>query len=239
MILLNKFKHYLQNLTRYPRYQEQDQSHDGYWQNRDIESGKLNSFQKWRADFLLRYLRNNDSVMDVGCGDGVILVYLRNHRSLGQLIGIDSSAVAISKARQRGIEVIQGDISKPSSLPAEIGEFDYVLLLEVLEHLPNSEELLNWALNHVQKALIFSVPNTGFIVHRLRLLLGRFPLQWKAHPSEHLRFWTIADMKWWLNQLGFKNYKLDSYEGIPVLNKIWPTLFSQGMIVVIDKKTEI
>lgn len=172
--------------------------------------------------------------MDVGCGDGRILAYLKEKVSLGEILGIDFSENALEKAKERGIEVIKKDLGDLNSL-VEIPEFDYVILFEVLEHFPNSEEILKWALKKSKKGVVFSVPNTGFIVHRLRLLFGRFPLQWKAFPSEHLRFWTVKDMKWWLENLDIKNYKLHLYEGIPLFNKILPDLFSQGMLVLIFK----
>ena len=38
-------------------------------------------------------------------------------------------------------------------------------------------------------------------MHRLRYMLGRFPLQWIVNPNEHIRFWTLKDLIWWLDYL--------------------------------------
>lgn len=228
MSILNKTKHWLRDLFRYPAYRPADVSYDEYWAHRD--TGPLNSFQKARADFLLERLHDGDSVLDVGCGDGRTLAYLKERRPSLRLTGLDSSPAALAVARSRGLNVSQGDIRNPGSL-GEISA-DYVILLEVLEHLTDSEALLAWAVSHARGAVIFSVPNTGFIVHRLRLLMGRFPLQWKAHPAEHVRFWTLRDMRWWLRQLGYP-YELHTYEGIPAFNRLWPALFAEGLMVVL------
>lgn len=109
--------------------------------------------------------------------------------------------------------------------------------MELLEHLPNSEEVLLALLKTTNKKLIFSIPNTGFIGHRLRLLFGSFPLQWRTHPGEHLRFWTYNDIRFWLKELELsKNSKIYFYEGIPLLNRILPSLFAMGILVVIEKE---
>ena len=84
--------------------------------------------------------------------------------------------------------------------------------------------------------MIFSFPNSGYYAHRLRFLFGRFPLQWVVHPGEHLRFWTVKDVNSWVNALKMNFIKLIVYEGVPVLNKIWPSMFGQGIIIVITNK---
>jgi 2-polyprenyl-3-methyl-5-hydroxy-6-metoxy-1,4-benzoquinol methylase len=127
------------------------------------------------------------------------------------------------------------DISKLYNL-SSLPEVDYILGLEIIEHMPNTEEFIFKIQNKSKKGLIFSFPNTGYYSHRLRLLFGRFPLQWIVRPGEHLRFWTVKDVKWWVKNLGFNLEKLIFYEGVPILNKVFPNLFSQGIIIKISSK---
>ena len=116
---------------------------------------------------------------------------------------------------------------------------NYISLFEVLEHMKNPEDFLLKLLNHKNIKVFISLPNTGFFTHRIRLLFGRFPLQWIAHPSEHLRFWTITDLKWWLGFLNIYNQsKIIPYKGVPFLNKIWPNLFAEGSFVIVNKDIE-
>lgn len=218
----------MRDLIRYPSYRPLDESYDTYWSARDTNS--LNAFQLERVRLISQHISDGDSILDIGCGDGRILDALKKTVAGIRVSGIDSSPQAIAAAGIRGIMVRQADLRDLSTI--EHGPVDWVLALEVLEHVQNSEELLAWARSHARKGVIFSVPNTGFIMHRLRLLFGRFPLQWRVHPGEHIRFWTLRDMEWWLGSLDY-NYTVTPYQGVPILNFLIPSLFSQGLFIVI------
>jgi len=115
------------------------------------------------------------------------------------------------------------------------GTYDYAVISEVLEHLPNPEQLMFKLKGKVNKYIIITVPNTGFIGERLRLLFGRFPKQWVIHPSEHIRFWTVADFIYWCDQLGFKvesyHGMLDEFYDIKIkVWKYWPRLFARYVL---------
>lgn len=230
MSFKNDLKHWVRDLFKYPSYHPVDELYDEYWLHRDMYS--LNSYQKFRADFLLKIVSSGASILDVGCGDGRILAYLNGKNPTLNLAGVDSSVRALDLARERGLTVRRVDFRDPLSLGDP--PTDYVVLFEILEHLTDSEKLLSWARGYAKKAVVFSVPNTGFIAHRLRLLFGRVPLQWRSHPAEHVRFWTATDMRWWLKSLDYP-YELHAYEGVPVLNRLWPSLFAAGLIVVIRR----
>ena len=118
----------------------------------------------------------------------------------------------------------------------ELPEVDHIMILEVLEHMPNPEKFLKMILPKAKKSIFFSFPNSGYIAYRLRLLFGSFPMQWTLHPGEHLRFWTFRDLKWWLNQMSLLHKsKIHIYEGVPILNKVWKGLFGAGLIVKVEK----
>jgi hypothetical protein len=93
--------------------------------------------------------------------------------------------------------------------------------------------LLNMLRPYIRKAFIVSIPNTGFHQHRLRLLFGRFPLQWVVTPGEHLRYWTRADFHWWAKALGFMIVREVPYEGTPVLKNVLPGLFAAAFVYVL------
>ncbi|WKZ27338.1 MAG: methionine biosynthesis protein MetW [Candidatus Paceibacterota bacterium] len=235
MSFLNTTKHYIRDLFKYPRYNEHSVDYAAYWQSRGVV--RLNAFQRARALFLCGVIGQSSSVLDVGCGTGAMLAFLKEHGKTGELRGVDIAESALEAARRNGIDVIKGNIADPDALPA-IDMHDYVTFFEVLEHMPHAEKLLEWGMAHARKAVVFSVPNTGFFAHRLRLLLGRFPLQWRAHPSEHVRFWTLRDMRWWLDAIGYQHAQVIGYVGVPVLYKLWPSLFAAGLMVVVPKNTD-
>ena len=213
--------------------------YDEYWEDKRGEHlGKLSRWQKQRADLILRYLKKNTkpvSLVDVGCADGAVLKYLKENANVSRIIGADVSSSALVKARSHGVETVLVGKDLENSVSV-IPETDYVLLLEVLEHMPEAERFLKEMLDRSDIGVFFSFPNTGYFLHRLRLLLGRFPLQWRLHPSEHLRFWTHADLIWWLKASGYTKYSIHIYEGVPIFKNFFPSLFGKGLFVYLPKK---
>jgi methionine biosynthesis protein MetW len=210
-------------------------NYDDYWINKRGESlGFSNNWQKQRGDWIVSKIEENSSVLDIGCGDGGVLLYMKKKKSFNAL-GADISDICLNFLDSKNIDVIKFDINDFSGI-AELPEVDHVMILEVLEHIPNPEKFLKMILPKAKKSIFFSFPNSGYISYRLRLLFGAFPMQWTVHPGEHLRFWTYRDLKWWLKELNFKNKStVHIYEGIPFLNKVWKGLFGAGFIVEIKK----
>lgn len=231
---------YLQIVSK-PEIKSVTNDYDVYWQSKKggLTQEKiqcLNDFQRFRANWILQRIQQGSTVADIGCGDGAILKRLIEHKKIKPL-GLDSSRASISHLQLNNIPSMHIDLSKNDSMDT-VPEYDHFLLLEVLEHLPDPERVLNTLLNKVQVSLFFSVPNTGYFSYRLRLLLGRFPVQWRTHPGEHLRFWTYKDILWWLDELDLKDRAtVELYEGIPILNGLFPGLFGAGIIVEIKKRS--
>lgn len=233
---LYKCKEFLKQLYIYPSLQQAELSYDCYWQEKKKGAlGVPNSFQVDRADFIADRIQENATILDFGCGDGSILFAILKHKRI-QPFGTDISPFILDFLNKNNIKAIEFDMSEKGKLES-LGHYDHVLALEVLEHLPKPEEYLLELLEISNKSVFISVPNTGYIQHRLRLLFGKFPLQWRAHPSEHLRFWTIDDFNWWLKSLGLNSRaEVHCYKGVPFLNKIFPSLFAQGIIAEIKAK---
>ena len=210
--------------------------YDTYWDSkRKNDLGKLTDFQYNRVKVIENYLENNKSLKDVGCGDGGPLLYLKKKKKFTKIYGLDTSDKVLESLSKKGLDTKKIDINDVDKIK-KYPKTDYTLVLELLEHLPNSEEVLLELMKTTNNKLIFSVPNTGYFAHRKRLLLGSFPLQWRTSPNEHLRFWTLRDMKWWLRQLNlYEKSEIKTYEGLPGLNRIWPGMFAQGLIVIIKK----
>ena len=225
------------SLTKYPisELDNYSASYDYYW-NKKRQTGDpvLSAWQKMRMDYVLDMIEPDSSVLDFGCGDGAVLKYLADKKNI-KGIGVDVSEDILARAKTLGIETIKMDISKLSELD-NLPEVDYITGFEIIEHLPNPEEFINKIKNKAKKAMIFSVPNSGYYIHRLRFLFGRFPLQWISHPGEHLRFWTVKDMKWWVGAIGFKLDELIIYGNLGGIINIFPRIFGRGMIIKISQK---
>ena len=68
--------------------------YDAYWHSkRGANMAYLSTFQRRRAEVVARLIRPGATLLDIGCGNGAILAYLREHRQIvEQLIGIDRFA---------------------------------------------------------------------------------------------------------------------------------------------------
>jgi len=174
-----------------------------------------------------------DHVLDLGVGDGALLRYIIDQCGV-QGFGLDVSPKAVEFCRANGLDVRLADINKPVAvyMREQFGDamFDYIILSEIIEHLPDPESMLRDLQPFVRKGFIVSIPNTGFHQHRLRLLFGKFPLQWVVTPGEHLRYWTRADFHWWARQLGYHIAREVPYQGTPLLKSALPGLFAAAFV---------
>lgn len=229
------FRKWVRSIFVYPQKQigKGALSYDAYWNQKrpQGETLVLSPAEEGRASIIGKFLPQSPiTIGDIGSGPGVVLQWILKHRPQARGIAFDSSAVALASVRSRGIEGRIIDITDVASL-SSVPNCDYFLILEVLEHVPNSEEVLATLYAKASAGVFFSVPNTGFFTYRLRLLFGKVPAQWIHMPNEHLRFWTIADMRWWLNAQGYSKYTIVPYRGIPILNRLMPNLFAEGILV--------
>jgi methionine biosynthesis protein MetW len=213
--------------------------YDDYWDSK-LGKGGLGKMSPWRmrrAQVFASVVAHGDRVLDLGVGDGALLAYLIEQKGIDGC-GLDISQKAVDFCREQGLNVGLADINRPiGDVLAEhfpgAASFDYVILSEIIEHTPDPESLLNSLRPYVRKGIIVSIPNTGYHQHRLRLLFGRFPLQWVVTPGEHLRYWTLADFRWWARQLGFRIARAVPYEGTAVLKDVYPSLFAAALVFVL------
>lgn len=204
--------------------------YDKYWNRLSQENRPPPS--QFKLKLIEGIIEKGSSVLDIGCGDGDLLDYLSKTKEI-DAHGIEFGAKAIETARAKGIHVDVADITKQEFKLAN--SYDYIIISEVIEHLPKPEELVVKLKGKYKKYLIITIPNTGFITERLRLMLGRFPKQWVLNPAEHLRFWTVTDFQFWSEQLGLKVEEYygmkDEYYDIKVkLWKYYPKLFSRFIL---------
>ncbi len=214
------------------RFESAVPDYDAYWAER--KKTTLNAYQKFRADWIMSHIDTNNTILDFAAGTGLMQNYFLEN-DYKNITAIESSKSCIKALENLDINVINGSISD-TELLARIPQSDIIILSEILEHLPNPEETLQTLIQKSNKAVFFSFPNTGYYAERLRLLFGKFPVQWRIHPGEHLRFWTHSDLKTWLNCLDFaQKAEIQIYEGLPFLNKLAPALFGKAFIVKISK----
>lgn len=233
----HKLGHWFRLMFSYPAnsfsLREEDE-YDAYWEARGREDRSLSPWQKQRADIALSLMEKGEAhIVDIGSGDGGVLLYMKGKREGVTGVGVDASDKALALLKDAGFEASKQDFSSIENLSVE--ENDYTLLFEIIEHVKDSEKLVLKALKSSKKGIFISIPNSGFFPFRLRLLFGKFPAQWVNVPNEHLRFWTLADVRWWLKALKLSDRSIiRTYEGVPLLRNLLPGLFAAGIVIYIS-----
>lgn len=214
----------------YPKLATLD--YDAYWQTRGFA---IKNSLRERERYILANIPVGSKVLDIGCGNSRLPVELKAkgcHVSVG-----DISPKVLEGYRPFGIETMILDLSHGAQMPEAAGGFDYIILSEVIEHLPNPEEVvLNLA--PLTRYFMITLPNSAYYWFRLGLFFrGRFFTQWVHHPSEHLRFWSHIDFKDWLKAMGFRLVGYRASNGFRWLKNVWPNLFGFQMAYIV--KTDV
>jgi methionine biosynthesis protein MetW len=160
-----------------------------------------------RADlaFIAHWVRDESHVLDLGCGDGVMLDYLQSDRKcLGYGIEIDDEKIPACIAR--GVQVIQQDLEAGLAIFAD-NAFDTVLCLSALQMTKNVEGILR-EIARVGREAIVSFPNFAYWPHRMALLRGRMPvsksLPYQWYDTPNVRCATIKDFEELANEVGLE-----------------------------------
>ena len=135
-------------------------------------------------------------VLDLGCGSGETLAYLRDRRECTGY-GIEIADANVLACEQRGVNVIQLNLEEGLAI-FDDQSFDVVLQIDTLQHLRNTERML-METARVGRIGIVSFPNFAHWANRLSVVRGRMPVT-KALPYEwydtpNIRVSTYADFE--------------------------------------------
>ena len=196
---------------------------------------------KKEFEVISKIIQSNKRVLDVGCGDGILMEYLKNHQQ-NDVRGLEPQKELVRKSIAKGLSVIEGDAEKELfQFPKK--SFDYVVLSQTLQAFFNPEEVLNQLLR-IGKQTIVTIPNFGYWKVRLHLLFkGTMPVtknlpnEWYNTPNLHMC--TIQDF---VNFCEEKNIKIDrslcltdeKISEITKNNMFFKNIFSQLGIFLIE-----
>lgn len=137
-------------------------------------------------DFLELIPRNVKSVVDLGCGRGIVGALLKIYREPTRTVGVDLFDPYLDFCKRNGFytEVVRHDL-RITPLPFCENEFDLAVSLEVLEHLPmESGKKLLEELERISKRVILSTPQKFFPQ----------PTYDGNVYQQHLSKWTFRDL---------------------------------------------
>ena len=197
---------------------------------------------KQEFNIIANNIENGTRVLDVGCGDGVLIEYLKKEKSI-DVRGLEISKDKVQKCISKGLTVIEGNAEIDLKQFPD-NSFDYVVLSQTLQAFINPELVIKELLR-VGKRAIVTIPNFGFWKIRLHLLIkGTMPVtkilpdEWYNTPNLHMC--TIKDFVEFSNKLNFKIFKsiaMNKKKTSLINNKnlFTKNLFSELGIFLIEK----
>ncbi|MFL2902401.1 MAG: methionine biosynthesis protein MetW [Candidatus Pelagibacter sp.] len=181
-------------------------------------------------------------VLDVGCGDGILMEYLSKNKVV-DVRGLEISKEKVKKCLSNGLAVVEGNAEYDLKQFPDLS-FDYVILSQTLQAFMSPENVIKDLLR-VGKKVIVTIPNFGHWKIRVDLLFkGEMPItknlpyEWYNTPNLHMC--TIQDFYNFCNNKGINIFKTISLNGqktskITPSNLKYKNLISELGIFLLEK----
>jgi SAM-dependent methyltransferase len=165
------------------------------------------------------------SILDCGCGEGVLLAALKKRLTTAKCVGLEIDQKAIRAASEKGVEAVAHDLNtRPFPLPD--GSFDVCFMGELIEHVFSPDDLLEEARRILKPngKLLLTTPNLAAWFNRLLLGLGYQPIfsevscranaghliNLSGVPAGHIRVFTLPALREMLIRCGFTILRIDA-----------------------------
>jgi SAM-dependent methyltransferase len=167
---------------------------DGYADYRGSEQVLRREFAR-TVDYV-RDFRRGGRLLEIGCAYGFFLEEARRFYDVG---GIEIADGAVAFCRARGLSVING-VAEEATL-AQFGMLDVIVLLDVIEHLPDPRNTLALCKQHLNPGGVIVI-TTGDFASLYARLAGR---NWRLMtPPQHLWFFTPDSIRRLSHSLGLE-----------------------------------
>jgi 2-polyprenyl-3-methyl-5-hydroxy-6-metoxy-1,4-benzoquinol methylase len=157
---------------------------DGYANYRGAEPILRREFAR-TVKYIRRY-RASGRLLEIGCAYGF---FLSEAKRFFQVVGIEPAADAAAYCRESGLSVLGVPVDEIDL--SALGNMDVIVLLDVIEHLPNPAATLTRCVQHLNPGglIVISTGDFGSIAARW---LGR---RWRLMtPPQHLWFFSAGSI---------------------------------------------
>ncbi len=180
------------------------------------------------------------SVLDLGCGDGVLLEHLIRHRDCTGH-GVERDVERFHECIARGVPVTQGDLEEELGRTPE-DSYDCAVLSLTLQATRHPDRVLD-SMRRVARRQIVSLPNFGHWRPRLDLARGGrmpvtriLPYTWYESPNIHLC--TLADFEDLARHVGIRVVRRvlldDLGRSTGGLVRVRPNLLAVGAVYLLE-----
>lgn len=142
------------------------------------------------------------SLLDVGCGEGVVANFLYDNLADTKITACDFFDEALVKAKEENTRCICFEQADIMALKYLKNSYEVVMATEVLEHLENPKKALAELLRVARRAVVISVPREPFFC--LGNLASGKNIRRLGNPIDHINHWTYS---------GFKRFLDDNIQG--------------------------
>ena len=163
--------------------------------------------ERERFDFavIANWIPRGERVLDLGCGDGKLLRYLRETRGIDGY-GVEIDPESVLGCIRNDVDVIQIDIEGGLS-GFEDHSFDHVIISQALQAMRATERILSEMLRVADEAVV-SFPNIAYRANRAAIADGHMPvsedLPYEWYETPNVRFFTIVDFEALCTKLGIE-----------------------------------
>jgi methionine biosynthesis protein MetW len=167
----------------------------------------LNGTARERFDYavIANWIPPGERVLDLGCGDGTLLRYLRETKDVAGY-GVEIDPERVLGCVRNGVDVIQIDIEGGLS-GFEDRSFNHVIISQALQTMRATERILGEMLRVAEEAVV-SFPNFAYRANRAAIAGGHMPvsedLPYDWYDTPNVRFFTIADFEALCAKLGIE-----------------------------------
>ena len=172
-----------------------------------MNMNQLRAKERERFDFavIANWIPPGERVLDLGCGDGTLLRYLRENKEVAGY-GVEIDHESVLGCIRNGVDVIQIDIEGGLS-GFEDQTFNHVIISQALQAMHATERILTEMLRVAEEAVV-SFPNFAYRANRAAIAEGHMPvsedLPYAWYETPNVRFFTIADFEELCGKLGIE-----------------------------------